>query len=117
MTTRSLYTLMATSAASLIAAIVVGGAALSALENVPLIDGVWQSFSVVSTTGVEGPTTTAGRLVAMGLFVWAVPCYLLMLFCVFSRAQSRAHEGGSRGNRPVIVERDVRRVVRSLHRN
>lgn len=98
-------------------ATVVGGAVLSAVEDVSLLGGVWLAFTVVSTTGFgDGPVTSAGALVSMGLFVAALPGYVCLLasaMMLARRVQGPLHPRA----RPMLVDRDVRRVVRNISEN
>lgn len=102
---------------SLTAAIVVGGVVLSAIENATYVDGLWWSFSVVSTTGFEGPPSSAGRLTSIGLFAWAVMSYSALTAGAFHHAITLLDRRSSGGRRPVLAERDVRRIVESIHPN
>jgi hypothetical protein len=95
----------------------VAGAVLAAVEDVPLLDGLWNAFAVVSTTGFgEGPITPAGMLIAMGLFVAAIPGYAAAVAAAMMMARSIQGPVGP-SPRPLLVERDVHRVVRDLNRN
>ena len=103
--------------ASLTAATVIGGVVLAAIENAPYADGVWWSFSVVSTTGFEGPASTAGRLTGIGLFAWAVVSYVALIAGAFHHAISLLERRSLHDRRPVLAERDVRRIAESIHPN
>lgn len=93
------------------------GAILAAVDDVAFIDGLWMAFSVVSTTGFgAGPATSAGMLTSMGLFVAAVPGYVAMLVAATMLAREIQGRLGT-PHRPVLVERDVHRVLHDLNRN
>lgn len=96
----------------------IGGLALAAVEDVPWLDGLWLAFSVVSTTGFgDGPVTSAGMGISMLLFLAAVVGYVLIGTGAMVLARE-LHGPPPRGNqRPMLVERDVRKVVRDIHRN
>lgn len=54
----------------------VGALALSAAEDLSLVDGLWLCFTVITTIGFgEGPVTGAGRLIAAGCFFAAASCW------------------------------------------
>ena len=93
-----------------------GAGALAVAEGVGYLDGMWLAFSVVSTTGFgAGPTTSSGMVLSMVLFILALPCYLTLVAAAVAVARSLAPS--VRGPRPMLVERDVRRVVEDLNRN
>lgn len=96
----------------------VGGLALTAVEDVPWLEGLWLAFSVVSTTGFgDGPVTSWGMVISMLLFLAAVAGYVLIATGAMVLARE-LHEPPPRGNqRPMLVERDVRSVVRDINRN
>lgn len=100
---------------SLLVALAAGGGALMLVEGGSYLDGLWLSFSVVSTTGFgEGPTTGAGRAVAMLVFAWAVASYLLLVAAAYAHGQLLADE---RRRLHVMSRRDVRELARDLPRN
>lgn len=114
---RTIRRLVAAGAASLVAVSMVGGAILAAVEDVAYLDGLWLAFTVVSTTGFgEGPATPAGMVVSMVVFVGALPGYLSLVAAAMMIG--RGAQGSLRhGPRPMLVERDVRKVVRDVNRN
>lgn len=109
--------LIGTGLASLTAATVIGGLVLAVIENAAYADGLWWSFSVVSTTGFEGPPSTAGKLTGIGLFAWAVVSYVTLIVGAFHHAISIVERRSLQGGRPVLAERDVRRIAESIHLN
>lgn len=96
----------------------VGGFALAAVEDVSWLEGMWLAFSVVSTTGFgDGPVTSLGMIISMVLFLAAIAGYMLIATGAMVLARE-LHEPPPRDNqRPMLVERDVRRVVRHINRN
>lgn len=107
--------LMIAGFASLVAATVVGGFAFAWVEQTTVPDGIWLAFTVVSTTGFgDGPTTVGGQAIAMVAFLWAAASYLVLLVGASAYGQLLAEE---RRRLQVISRRDVRQVVRGLHRN
>jgi hypothetical protein len=102
---------------SLIAAILAGGGALAVTERAAFSDGLWWSFSVVSTTGFEGPTGVGGRIISMVLFGWAVMSYLALVAGVCRDAIAQLDARSSRRRETVLAERDVRRIVESVRFN
>lgn len=54
----------------------VSGIALAVVENTSVADGLWMSFTVVSTTGFgSGPATGIGRMVSAVTFMVAAGCW------------------------------------------
>ena len=95
----------------------VGGVLLSIVEQVEYLQGVWLAFSVVSTTGFgQGPSTSGGMGISMALFVLAMPAYVALVAGAVMAAQELNPTVAARP-RPMLVERDVRRVVEDLNRN
>ncbi len=102
----------------LVAGTVAGGALLAALEGTPYREGVWLAFTVVSTTGFgDGPATTPGMVVVMGIFAVALVAYVLMGIVAFEFGLRRfARDRPSRA--PAMVpESDVHRLLRQLSPN
>lgn len=94
-----------------------GGVALSVVEEVRYLDGLWLAFSVVSTTGFgTGPDTSGGMGVSMLLFILALPAYVVLIAGAMVLAQE-LNPSVRRTPRPMVVDRDVRRVARDLNRN
>lgn len=101
----------------LVALTLLGGLVLSAVAGVGYRDGVWWAFSVVSTTGFgAGPQTAGGMVTSMVLFIVAVPAYALVVAGAMILAQE-LNPSVRRSPRPMLAERDVRRVVRDMDRN
>jgi hypothetical protein len=56
----------------LLAALVIGGAVISAADGSPYSEGLWVAFSTVTTVGFgNGPETGLGRLITATLFIIA----------------------------------------------
>lgn len=95
----------------------VGAGVFSLVEEVGYLEGLWLAFSVVSTTGFgQGPATPAGMVTSMVLFVLALPAYVTLGAAAIVMAQE-LNPARTRSPRPMLVERDVRRVVDDLNRN
>lgn len=114
---RSIRRLALTGITVLVATTLLGGLVLAAAEGQPLLEGLWLAFAVVSTTGFgEGPVTAPGMVISMGLFVVAVVGYLFVLASAVAMAHHVVGPPGRR-ERPMLVERDVRKIVRDMHQN
>jgi hypothetical protein len=101
----------------LVVATLAGGVVLAAIEDAAFFDALWWSFSVVSTTGFEGPSGVGGRAISMGLFGWAVVAYLALIAGVCRDAVSKLDARSSRHEDLVLTERDVRAIVESVRSN
>lgn len=102
---------------SLVVAMLAGGWVLAVTERAAFLDGLWWSFSVVSTTGFEGPTGAGGRIISMVLFGWAVVSYVALVAGVCRDAVAALDARSSRREEAVLAERDVRRIVESVRFN
>ncbi|MFN2557715.1 MAG: ion channel [Nitriliruptorales bacterium] len=102
----------------LVGGTVVGGALLASLEGTTFGEGVWLAFTVVSTTGFgDGPATTPGMIVVMGIFAVALSAYILMAIVAFEFGLRRFERGRLQRVPILVAERDVHRLLRQLSRN
>lgn len=102
----------------LVGGTVVGGALLAGLEGTTYREGVWLAFTVISTTGFgDGPASTPGMFVVMGIFAVALSAYTLMAIVAFEFGLRR-FERDRLDRAPTLVgERDVHRLLRQLSQN
>lgn len=102
----------------LVAGTVVGGALLAELEGTSYREGVWLAFTVVSTTGFgDGPVTTLGMIVVMGIFAVALSAYMLMAIVAFEFGLRRVESHRLYPAPTLVPESDVHRILRQLSRN
>ncbi|MDP8927161.1 MAG: hypothetical protein M3O70_00900 [Actinomycetota bacterium] len=102
----------------LLASTIVGGALLAALEGTPYREGVWLAFTVVSTTGFgDGPATTPGMVVVMGIFAAALIAYTLMAIVAFEFGLRRTERDRLYRAPTIVPESDVHRLLRQLSPN
>jgi hypothetical protein len=81
---------LTTSIGGLVLVLFGGGVAMSALEGLPVLDGVWMAFSVISTVGFgEGPSSVGGRLLSVFVFAAASLCYFWLIVVAVEAAMER----------------------------
>jgi hypothetical protein len=81
---------LTTSIGGLVLVLVAGGFVMSVLEGLPVLDGLWMAFSVISTVGFgEGPLSVGGRLLSVFALVTALTCYFWLIVVAVEAAMER----------------------------
>jgi hypothetical protein len=94
------------SAGGLAGLLVMGGLLLALVESVTVLAGIWLAFNVLSTTGFgPGPTTAAGQVTTMALFMFGVVCWFGILVAAVEAASMRIQ-------RHVLVDEALRPLAR-----
>lgn len=107
--------ILAAGATSLLAVTVFGAVTLSAAEDLTLHEGLWLSYSVVSTTGFgDGPVTSAGQNITLLMFPWMVASYVLILTGASFYGQVLADQ---RRRGQILARHEIVRMADELNRN
>jgi ion channel len=81
---------LTTSIGGLVLVLFAGGFVMSALDGLSVLDGVWMTFSVISTVGFgEGPMSFGGRLLSVLAFAAASICYFWLIVVAVEAAMER----------------------------